>query len=220
MRRGSIVVFVIELWLCCSTAMASPVTIVDTGIGMQAGYSFEGEGLPGGGFQNGFAALIKLTESYIITDVYSVISTTVYSGIASGGEVTSAVYEGVGETPATATELYNDTFDMAAKLEPTWRGLSNLSWELREGYYWFSFEIRGATNTFNGRLWGKGTPNPVGEEAYSRNYNWIAQDPLDMTLQIIGETKFAPVPVPSTIILLGTGLLGLAWASRKKFKEK
>ena len=45
-------------------------------------------------------------------------------------------------------------------------------------------------------------------------------DKVDISLAGSGGVGFAPVPEPATILLIGTGLLGLAGIGRKKFLKK
>jgi hypothetical protein len=43
---------------------------------------------------------------------------------------------------------------------------------------------------------------------------------INYDLSEVGNITFAPVPIPSAILLLGGGLLGLCWASDAKLKNK
>lgn len=78
-----------------------------------------------------------------------------------------------------------------------------------------SFFIDG--NTLSGYE-GHGVIQFSGEISSISWDNPLAESHHGFTLGVIASTESAPVPEPSTILLLGSGLLGLGWYGRKRNK--
>jgi hypothetical protein len=87
-----------------------------------------------------------------------------------------------------------------------WQGLTGLNWDLPTGTYWAAFEAWTpfAQMTMN-------APKPLPMYAYTVFYPDI-ENPTWRQLSnnsICIQVEANPVPLPGTIILLGSGLLGL-----------
>ncbi len=83
------------------------------------------------------------------------------------------------------------------------------------GTYWVAFEVR--LGNFDGHM-RIGAPQPLTNGAHTMGAgNWVEPSPsfaIDYGIRI----DASPVPEPATVLLLGTGLVGLV-GFRKKFNK-
>lgn len=211
------------LILFFSTAQVKAGIIHDTGNGnWDNGYGLSATQWVAGQF--------SITENYTITSITGAIGT----GVGSAGDsysLTLVLYSNdtsVLSGGLPGVELYSSGFSTpyggwidlgGGSYTVPWRGLSGLNWDVAPGTYWAAFEIRPG-DTFNGGI-STAVADPLGNYAVaathsSLNYyeydSGIYPDDLDAAFKIEGD----PVPIPSTISLLGLGILGFAGIVRRK----
>jgi len=124
---------------------------------------------------------------------------------------THGLYRLINSTPG-GTALFFKQFSIGG--ENGWYGASNQSWFLQAGTYWAAFEVR-QNDTYWGSLPGSAI-NPLGNEAFLNSNGWNSSN-LDLSIRISGDASSA-VPEPTTMLLLGLGLMGIA-GIRRKFKN-
>ncbi len=96
-----------------------------------------------------------------------------------------------------------------------WYGVDLPSLRLAAGWYWLAFEIDGNYQDFSGVMLGD-SPHPLSLEAKTWAGNdapWLRDEYLNLGFRVYGEL----VPLPGAVVLLGSGLLGLAgWRRFRK----
>jgi len=154
---------------------------------------------------------------YNITDIEGYFASFPNAG---GNFIMDIREEGAG-FPSSSV-LYSGTFFLPPSStggwEYGWYGLHGLTgWLLEPNHYWVVFRgdpdydypnyIQPGGMTYN-------APNPLAAYAYSLHGVWGLES-VSFGVRIAGE----PVPEPATMLLLGSGLLGLA-GLRRKFRRK
>jgi hypothetical protein len=183
-------------------------TIIDTGPGPS---SSDGTTL---NTNQSLAAEFSLDEDYTITAVEGWI-------VSYGtGLFTASIFSGGGDVPGSV--LFSSQFGGAALRPADWQGAHGLSWNLAAGTYWVGFSadpgIGGAMPT--------PSPNPLGNEAFTREGSWFREDSLSLGVRISGNEGFnnpnvGAVPEPSTwaMMLVGFGAVGGAMRSAKQRRK-
>jgi len=137
-----------------------------------------------------------------------------------GGSITLTIYGDDGFLPDFDSMYYRDEFEVPSVGNDVldWYGTSGMSLDLQSGSYWVAFEAL-ATNTYNGYS-PEGVLNPLANYAgywqYSENtWGWNILSGASFSLRVYTGSENTAVPEPSTMLLLGLGLIGLVGVRRK-----
>lgn len=196
--RRNLVLITMLIALCLFVGKANAAFIVDTGdpTGDSVWLLDSTEWLAGE---------FLLSAEHTITDIKGYLQCLV------GDTVYAAIYSDGGDTPGS--RLFSQDFSVQAGPFDNWVGPSGLSWFLSPGTYWVAFEVRAGSDFLGGMR--ADSPNPLGNEAaYDADATvpfWFAYDEADIGVKIQGN----PIPIPSAVWLLGSGLLGIVGIRRK-----
>jgi len=192
--------------------------------------------LTGGEYSQYAAGLLSLSDTYTITNIEGWMATDgSYSGGSlnqSGGNMTVAIYGNGSDGMPGELIARSDPFLIADGSTPNWYGASNLNFVLDPGSYWFSFEA--VDDTFSAQMptlqWlnnlgnyssGMWPPNPMQSYAFFYGNDWNSYggmygSAVGMHIEGTLNSGQTPVPEPSTFLLLGAGLAGLAFLKQKR----
>jgi len=191
---------------------AQAILIVDTDSGWpQFGVSIYNRS--NGDFQIN-AGQFTLNQSYTISS----LETWMYS--TSPGSVDLVLYGDKGDLPDPNNEILRQNFDVLAPGPVTdWQGLTGLHQPLNSGSYWISLEKTTTDDNFSVNL-PSGAPHPLSHYAYradeDNNGDWVPYTGGQGFRVGALDGSTAVVPEPATLVLFGTGFLGLMIRSRRK----
>jgi hypothetical protein len=205
MKKKLLVVLAIAFLMFGMVGMAQAIIIVDTGSSL-SGQSWTLNQ------SQWLASEFSISQAYTITDLEGYLLG--YINSFGGRTLTAAIYAGGNDRPA-GTALFSNQFSVGE--QDGWYGALNQSWFLQAGTYWAAFEVRQG-DTYDGSLPGSAI-NPLGNEAFTSLGKWYPNNSLSLAIRISGDASSNQVPEPTTLLLLGLGLVGLAGVRRKFQKQ-
>lgn len=147
------------------------------------------------------AGQFTLTHDYNITEVQGLIGyTNGVSGDVNAVLRKDSLYQG---SAVPGAILYSQEFTANKGLN-TWQGPSGLNWAVTAGTYWLAFEPDSLSQVFVGI--SQNPPNPLSNYAYASSGIYYNSS-LHAGMRVYGTQS--PVPLPPSVWLFGSGLVGL-----------
>ncbi len=127
----------------------------------------------------------------------------------TSGLLTIAILKGDGSGGLPGTTVFSQSFNSPLQT-PSWQGLTGLNSYLSAGTYWVAFEAP-SDSTFLGYM-DRNPPNPMNNYAMDGGPSgWEFNSAIKICVEVEGNV----VPLPGTLLLLGSGLAGLGFMRRK-----
>jgi hypothetical protein len=177
---------------------------------------------------HGVAGQFTLSQPAIITGVMGWLVVQFGGDVLvtirfDGGELPGGIkYSNIFSAPQSPvfTVVDGTTYLQGPPWDPAdiWTGPVGLSWYLGPGTYWVGFESISESD-FGGYVSQPSTLDPLGNEAYmigdDTSYGGLFADAFNMGVMIDGS--LVAIPLPGSLLLLGSGLLSLAgWRRFRK----
>ncbi|MFN9499027.1 MAG: PEPxxWA-CTERM sorting domain-containing protein [Erythrobacteraceae bacterium] len=159
------------------------------------------------------AAEFVLRQDSTITSVEGWIAS-----ILDGSLFTASIFSDGGNVPGSV--LFSSSFAGGAPGTGQWQGAYGLSWNLAAGTYWVGFSGQSGLGSMP-----NSSANPLGNEAFTLEGNWVGFDNLSIGARIRGNQGFnnpntGAVPEPSTWAMLILGFFGVGAAIRSARREQ
>ena len=159
------------------------------------------------------AAEFVLRQDSTITSVEGWIAS-----ILDGSLFTASIFSDGGNVPGSV--LFSSSFAGGAPGTGQWQGAYGLSWNLAAGTYWVGFSGQSGLGSMP-----NSSANPLGNEAFTLEGNWVGFDNLSIGARIRGNQGFnnpntGAVPEPSTWAMLILGFFGVGAAIRSARRKQ
>ena len=154
-----------------------------------------------------------ITESWQINSIEGFFLNQIDAG--NTGDISLAVYGGGASVPDVSNELFRQSFTAPFEA-PDWYGVFGMNLLLDPGTYWVAFEVLNQGD-FDG-ITPTDAPNPLTTTAFWDKITPGASYAPDEGANFGLRIDATRVPEPSSLLLLGFGLAGLAIKQRRKIR--
>lgn len=187
---------------------ASAALLIDTGQPLEtsAGYELSSDQWLAGRFNLAQSATITGIEGWMLL------------GSGAPETLTIALYDGSIRISPSGLIYEQEVWVADAGTGPSeaWQGMSGLDLFLPAGNYYAAFEVRSG-QTYSGHMPGK-APDPLSVYAERpANGDWIYGDFHELGIRVYGD--ITPVPLPAAFWLLGSGIVFVAAAGKRRTRS-